>query len=51
MKGVFNFGPDVGRTETVERKEFRKKDRRKALHIIGYSIAVGVIVAVVAAAG
>ena len=30
MRGVFNFGSEVGKTETVEQTESRLKDRRKA---------------------
>jgi hypothetical protein len=31
MQGVFNFGAEVGKTETVEQAEFRQKDQRKPL--------------------
>jgi hypothetical protein len=48
MKGVFNFGPEVGKTDTVEQAEFRKKDRAKALFIIFLSMAIGAVVAVAA---
>lgn len=34
MSGVFNFGPEVGKTDTVEQAEFRKKDRATALRMI-----------------
>jgi hypothetical protein len=46
MRGVFNFGPDVGKTDTVEQAAFRRKDRRKAQLIILYSALVGVVVAI-----
>ena len=45
MRGVFNFGAEVGKTDTVEQAEFRRKDRSKALQIIAYSILIGVVVA------
>ena len=45
MSGVFNFGAEVGKTDTVEQAEFRRKDRAKALQIVAYSILVGVVVA------
>jgi hypothetical protein len=48
MKGLFNFGTEVGKTETVQQQEFRKMDRQKALRIIGYSIALGVAIALLA---
>ena len=44
LNGVFNFGPNVGKTDSVEQAEYRKKDRRTALLIIGLSLLVGVIV-------
>lgn len=39
FRGVFNFGPKVGRVERVE-EDFRRRDRRRALQIIAYSILV-----------
>lgn len=44
--GVFNFGPNVGRTDTVEQAEFRRKDRQKALIILFYSIIIGIAAAI-----
>ena len=46
LRGVFNFGHAVGKTETVEQAEFRRKDRQKAVSIVLWSMAVGIIVAV-----
>ncbi len=46
--GVFNFGPKVGRTDTVQQAEFRARDRRKAAVICVYSGLVGLLVALVA---
>jgi hypothetical protein len=48
LGGVFNFGPEVGRTDTVEQAEFRRLDRQKALRIIGLSVLAGVAVAAAA---
>jgi hypothetical protein len=45
LGGVFNFGPNVGRTDTLEQAEFRNQDRRKALRIIGLSLLVAFTVA------
>jgi hypothetical protein len=42
MRGVFNFGADVGKTETIEQVEFRRKDRRKARMISLYAALVGI---------
>jgi hypothetical protein len=48
IRGVFNFGSEVGRTETVEQAEFRLKDRRKARLIGSYSVLVGASAAIAA---
>lgn len=48
MKGVFNFGPEVGKTDTVLQAEFRKKDRQKALFILFLSVLIGAAAAVAA---
>lgn len=45
LGGVFNFGPNVGSTDTVAQAEDRRRDRRKALQIIGLSVLAGVVVA------
>ncbi len=45
-RGVFNFGPEVGKTDTVEQAEFRRKDRRKARQIGLYSGLIGIVVAI-----
>jgi hypothetical protein len=46
MRGVFNFGSEVGKTETIEQADFRLKDRRKSNLIFLYSVLVGVAVAI-----
>jgi hypothetical protein len=48
LGGVFNFGPHVGKTDTVEQAEFRKLDRLKALKILGISFLAGLGVALAA---
>jgi hypothetical protein len=45
MRGVFNFGAEVGKTETVEQAEFRRKDLRKARLISLYSALIGIAIA------
>ncbi len=47
LRGLFNFGA-AGKEETVEQKEFRRQDRKKAVLIILYSIIVGLAAAVLA---
>ena len=48
MQGVFNFGREVGKTDTVSQAEFRTLDRKKALRIIIYSVLTGAAVALIA---
>jgi len=47
MHGVFNFSPDIGKTDTVEQAEFRAMDRRKAWQIIAYSAIIGAVIAII----
>jgi len=46
LQGVFNFGPELGKTETVEQLGFRRKDQRKALLISLYSALIGIALAI-----
>jgi hypothetical protein len=46
FNGVFNFGANVGKTDTIEQAEYRKKDRKTAMQIVGLSLLSGVAVAV-----
>ena len=46
MQGVFNFSTEVGKTDTVEQAEYRRKDQRKALQISLYSGLIGIAIAV-----
>jgi hypothetical protein len=48
FKGVYNIMKPAGQTETVQQKEFRTKDRQKALQIFAYSAAVGLAIALIA---
>ena len=45
LGGVFNFGPNVGKTDTVEQAEFRRQDRRTAMKIVALSVLVGAVAA------
>ena len=45
IQGVFNFGPDVGKTDTIEQAEFRRRDHQKAMMIILYSTFIGIVTA------
>jgi hypothetical protein len=48
MRGLFNFGLEVGKTETVQQQEFRAKDKKRAQEIFIYSILIGIVVALLA---
>jgi len=45
MRGLFNFGPEVGKTDTALQAEFRARDKKKAMQILVYSALVGIAVA------
>lgn len=42
---LFNFG-DVGKTDSIEQKEFRKKDRARAWQLLSYALGVGLVITV-----
>ena len=44
-RGLFNFGSEVGKTETVEWLEVRRRDQRKARLIGLYSALTGIALA------
>jgi len=48
LMGLLNVGLSVGHAESVELAKFRRQDRRKAIVILGTSLAVGVAVSGVA---
>jgi len=48
MRGLFNFGPEVGKTDTVPQAEFRKKDRKKSQQIFAYAVIIGIVIALIA---
>jgi hypothetical protein len=45
LRGVFNFG-DIGKTFSVEEKEYFKKDRAKAWKMITTGIVFGLVVTI-----
>ena len=47
MRGIFNFGAQVGETELVEQAEYRRKDRQKALQILAYSALIAIVLTTV----
>jgi hypothetical protein len=47
-RGLFNVSDSLGKVESVDQAEYRKKDQQKALKIIGYSGLIAAIVAVIA---
>ena len=44
LKGIFNVINSAGVTDKVELEAFRQKDRRKAISILLWSVATGVVV-------
>jgi len=48
MKGIFNVINSAGVTDNVELEAFRQADRRKAIKILFYSLAIGLIVTALA---
>jgi len=44
VRGLFNFG-DLGAEEQVHEGEYRRKDQRKALQIMGLSLLIAIVVA------
>ena len=44
--GIFNFGEDFSKKDTVQQAEFRAKDRKKAMQIILYAAIIGIAVGV-----
>ena len=48
MRGLFNFGPKVGQTDTVQQAEFRAMDRKKSQQIFGYAFLIAVVIALIA---
>ena len=45
FKGVYNIMKPAGQTESIQQKEFRNKDRQKALQITVLSILIGLVFA------
>ena len=48
LMSLFNFGSEVGKTDTVMQAEFRALDGKKAWQILGYASLVGILVTLVA---
>lgn len=48
MSGLFNFGDDIRKQESVDQAEYRRKDQRKAITIIAGSASIAFGVALVA---
>jgi hypothetical protein len=46
--GVWNVGSGVGKTDTVEQAEFRRRDRWKAVQILLYAVLIGIAAAAAA---
>jgi hypothetical protein len=48
MRGLFNFGSEVGKTETVQQQEFRAKDKKRAQQIFLYAAVIAIVVTLIA---
>jgi hypothetical protein len=48
LGGAFNFGPEVGRTESVEQAEARRQDRRASIRLIAQAVLIAALVALAA---
>lgn len=48
MSGLFNFGEDIRKQESIDQADFRRKDQRKAITIIAGSAAIAFGIALVA---
>ncbi len=48
MRGLFNVSDTMEKQESVDQKDYRRKDQRKAIIIITGSAAIGAVVAVLA---
>lgn len=48
MSGLFNFGDDIRKQESIDQADYRRKDQRKAITIIAGSAAIGLGVAFIA---
>lgn len=48
MRGLFNFDGVEAAKEEVSQREYRRKDQRKALLIVGLALLIAVVVAVAA---
>jgi hypothetical protein len=48
LGGAFNFGPEVGRTESVEQAEARRQDRKASIRIIAQAALIAALVALAA---
>jgi hypothetical protein len=44
LRGIYNVLKPAGQTESVQQKEFRNKDRQKALQIAGMAIFIGLMI-------
>ena len=44
--GLFNFGDELGKTDTVSQAEYRAKDKRKAIQITIAASVIGLVIAV-----
>ena len=48
LRGLMNFGTEIGKGETVMQAEFRKQDKARAQQLFLSSLLIGIIVALIA---
>jgi hypothetical protein len=48
FEGVFNFGAEVGKTDSVEMAEYRRRDKAKALRMVVVGLLAAIIITVIA---
>jgi hypothetical protein len=46
--GLFNFGTELGKTDTVSQADYRAKDKRKAVQITVLAVIIGAVLTTVA---
>lgn len=48
MSGLFNFGDDIRKQDSVDQAEYRRKDQRKAITVIAGSAAIALGITLIA---
>jgi hypothetical protein len=48
FEGVFNFGAEVGKTDSVEMAEYRRRDKAKALRMVVVGLLTAIVITAIA---